>query len=74
MPVPGIRAPQETPYAPSFHHQDRPFSACHLPQQDMAVELVEVEDQGVEVVVEVIIVSTLTPACPTCSRALSKNT
>lgn len=40
----------------------------------MAVELVEVEDQGVEVVVEVIIVSTLTPACPTCSRALSKNT
>lgn len=52
-----------------------------------AVELeeveVEVEGQGVEVVaaaavevveVKVIIGSTLTPACPTCSRALSKNT
>lgn len=41
-----------------------------------AVELVEVEGQGAEgvEVVQVIIGSTLTPACPTCSRALSKNT
>lgn len=44
-----------------------------------AVELVEaaVEGQGAEVEAaaqEVIIGSTPTPACPFCSRALSKNT
>lgn len=45
-----------------------------------AVEQVEVEDQGVEVeveaaaVVEVITGSTRTPACRTCSRALSRST
>lgn len=73
--VPGIRDLQENPCAPSSHRQVRPFSACHQPQRDMeAVELVGVEGQVVEAVVGVIIVSTLTPACPTCSRALSKNT
>lgn len=84
--VPGIRALQETPCAPSSHHRGRPSSACHLPQRDMAAVELEpagVEVQGAEVVVvavvaaavEVVIIgSTLTPACPTCSRALSKST
>lgn len=79
MPVPGIRALQETLCAPSSHHQARPFSACHLRLQDMAAVQPEVGASVVEVAAEVeeaelTTASTRTHACPTCSRALSKNT
>ena len=73
---------QEIPCVPSSPHKARPFSACHLPQLDLAAveeeeeeeeaEAVVVEGPGVEV--EVITGSTLTPASPTCSRALSRST
>lgn len=70
--VPGIRVRQETPCAPSSHHQGSPFNACRLPRRDTAAVGLEVEEAaGVE---EGITGSTRTPACPTCSRALSKNT
>lgn len=42
--------------------------------EEVEVEVQEVEAVAAAVEVKVIIGSTLTPACPTCSRALSKNT
>lgn len=75
--VPGIRALQPTPCAPSSPHQGRPSSACR-PLRLGTVGVVEPGEEGVEgqeaEVVVGTIGSTLTPACPTCSRALSKNT
>lgn len=79
LPVPGFRALQQTLCVPSSPHQRRPFSACRLPQLDMALEdvaweAVEVQGAAAEAVVGRIIGSTLTPVCHTCSKALNKNT